>query len=152
MQPPSAFTLAEQPFLRAMEWRHLEALAACAMGVRFPAGEHIFRVGEPANRFYLLTAGRVALEAPSPGHAPAPVQIIAAGDVLGWSWLVPPYEWRFDARTLEPVEAVFFYGTRLRELADEDPAFCCGMLKRMTNVILGRLQSARDELVKARAR
>ena len=147
MEPPSAFTLAETPFLRGMEWRHLEAMAACAMGVRIPAGDRMFRTGEPANRFFLLLGGRVSLEAAGPNGSMVPLQIIEAGDVLGWSWLFPPYQWQFEAVTLEPVEALFFYGTRLREYAEEDPAFCCAMMKRMTNVILGRLQATRRRMV-----
>ena len=149
MEPPSAFTLAETDFLRGMDWRHLEAMAACAMGVEFPAGDRILRTGEPANRFYLVLRGRVALEATASSGPPVALQTIGAGDVLGWSWLFPPYQWQFDAITLEPVEAVFFYGTRLREFADEDPAFCCAIMKRMSHVILGRLQSTRRRLVAA---
>jgi len=146
MEPPSAFTLSEQPFLKGMEWRHLEAMASCAMGVRFEAGDHIFRISEPANRFYLIVSGRISLETPRADGTLFPVQVLEAGDVLGWSWLFPPYEWRFDARTLEPVEAIFFYGTRLRELADDDSVFCCSMMRRMSNVILQRLQATRHEL------
>ncbi len=148
MEPPTAFTLSEQPFLKGMEWRHLEAMAFCAMGVQLEPGAHIFRVNEPANRFYLILSGRVSLENVHNGKV-TPVQIVEAGDVLGWSWLFPPHEWRFDARTLGPVEAIFFYGTRLRELADEDPAFCCAMMRRMSNVILKRLQATRQQLVDA---
>jgi CRP/FNR family cyclic AMP-dependent transcriptional regulator len=146
MEPPSAFMLAETPFLKGLEWRHLEAMSSCAMGVRFPAGERIFETGQPANRFYLLLGGRVALETPAESGPPIRIQVIEAGDVLGWSWLFPPYTWQFNARTLEPVEAVFFYGTKLRELAEEDPAFCCAMMKRMTHVILQRLQATRSRL------
>ncbi len=147
MESPTAFTLAELPFLKGLEWRHLEAMASCAIGVKIGAGERIFKTGEPANRFYLLTAGRVALEAQTPSGSSVEVQVIQAGDGLGWSWLFPPYEWRFDARTVEPVEAIYFYGTRLRELAEADPAFCCALMKRMTSVILSRLQATRSRLV-----
>ena len=76
-----------------------------------------------------------------------PLQVIEAGDVLGWSWLFPPHRWQFDAVTLEPVEAIFFYGTRLREFAEEDPAFCCAIMKRMAGVLLTRLQATRRSLV-----
>lgn len=148
MEAPSAPVLSQLPFLQGLEWRHLEAMAACAMLVRFGPGETIFRTGEAAARFYLVVEGRVQLESPRPSGPPVPIQVIEAGDVLGWSWLFPPYQWRFDARTLEPVEAIFFHGTRLRDLAEEDPVFCCTMMKRMTSVILQRLQATRDELVR----
>ncbi len=148
---PTAFALAELPFLKGMDWRHLELMSSCAMTVRFAAGEHVFRTGDPANRFFILLSGKVSLEAASEQGVRVPFEVISAGDVLGWSWLFPPYFWRFDAVTLEPVEAVFFYGTRLRDAADQDAALCCDLMKRMTKVILQRLQATRTELVKSQA-
>jgi CRP/FNR family cyclic AMP-dependent transcriptional regulator len=67
--------------------------------------------------------------------------------VLGWSWLFPPYCWQFDARTLEPTEAIFFYGTPLREQCEQDHNFGFEMMKRMTQVIIQRLQGARRLLL-----
>lgn len=146
---PTPANLAEIPFLKDMSWQHLETLSACAMTVRFDADSHIFRTGDVANRFYILLSGKVQLESAERDMQPVPIQVIEAGDVLGWSWLFPPYHWRFDARTLEPVEALFFYGTRLREYAEQDPALCCSLMKRMTPVILSRLQATRAELAKS---
>lgn len=146
---PTPANLAEIPFLKGMSWKHLETLSACAMSVRFDANNHIFKSGDVANRFYILLSGRVQLEAADRDSKAVPIQVIEAGDVLGWSWLFPPYHWRFDARTLEPVEALFFYGTRLRETAEQDAELCCTLMKRMTPVILARLQATRNELAKA---
>lgn len=146
---PTPANLGQLPFLKGLSWEHLETLSACAMSVRFDAGSHLFHTGDVANRFYILLSGRVQLESVSQDLPPVPIQVIEAGDVLGWSWLFPPYHWRFDARTLEPVEAIFFYGTRLREQAEQDPALCCALMKRMVPVILERLQSTRNELAKA---
>jgi CRP/FNR family transcriptional regulator, cyclic AMP receptor protein len=146
---PTPANLAEIAFLKDMSWQHLETLSACAMTVRFDPHSHIFRTGDVANRFYILLSGKVQLESAERDMQPVPIQVIEAGDVLGWSWLFPPYHWRFDARTLEPVEALFFYGTRLREYAEQDPALCCSLMKRMTPVILARLQATRVELAKA---
>ena len=146
---PTPANLAELPFFKGMAWEQLEALSACAMSVRFEAGNHLFRTGDVANRFYVLLSGRVQLESTSIDQPPVPIQVVEAGDVVGWSWLFPPYHWRFDARTLDPVEAIFFYGTRLREQAENDPALCCELMKRMTPVILNRLQATRNELAKA---
>lgn len=147
---PTPANLAEIPFFKDMSWQQLETLSACAMSVRFDANTHIFKTGDVANRFYVLISGKVQLESAVEDGPAIPIQVLEGGDVLGWSWLFPPYHWRFDARTLEPVEAIFLYGTRLREQADQDPALCCTLMKRMTPVILARLQATRAELAKAK--
>jgi CRP-like cAMP-binding protein len=142
--------IADHPFLRGLSPAHLRLLADSAMRMHYRAGELIFREGEPANRFYLIEQGRVSLESHKQGEEPATVQVIGAGDVLGWSWLFPPYYWHFDARTLEPTTAIFIYGTRLREQCEQDHDFGYEMMKRMTQVVIGRLQNARRQLLGAR--
>ena len=143
--------IADHPFLRGLSPEHLRVLADSAMRMRFETGELIFREGDPANRFYLIEKGRVSLESPRRDDAPAAVQIIGPGDVLGWSWLFPPYYWNFDARTLEPTTAIFFYGTRLRERCDQDHDFGFEMMKRMTQVVIARLQATRKQLITVRS-
>ena len=83
-------------------------------------------------------------------EAPVVVQVIGPGDVLGWSWLFPPYYWHFDARAVEPTTAIFFYGTRLREQCEQDHDFGFEMMNRITQVVINRLQSARKQLLAER--
>ena len=142
--------IAGHPFLRDLKPAHLHLLADSAMRVRFEAGELIFREGDPANRFYLLEQGRVSLESPRRDEAPVAVQVIGPGEVLGWSWLFPPYYWHFDARALEPTTAIFFYGTRLREQCEQDHSFGYEMMKRMAQVVIDRLQATRKQLLPTR--
>jgi CRP/FNR family transcriptional regulator, cyclic AMP receptor protein len=147
-QPGSAVELAdvsEHPFLRGLNQEHLQALADCAMRLRFQTGDVIFREGDPANRFYLLIKGKVQLETER-DEKRVPVQIIGAGDVLGWSWLFPPYYTHFDARAVEPTEAMFFYGTRLREMCEEEHEFGYEILKRIAAVVIQRLVASQKEL------
>jgi CRP/FNR family transcriptional regulator, cyclic AMP receptor protein len=134
--------LAGHPFLKGLDARHLNILAECSMEASFKAGETIFREGDPANRFYLLKNGCVSLET-SNG---AVVQTIGAGDVLGWSWLFPPYFWSFDARAVEPTEAIFIYGSRLRELCEADHNLGYEIMKRTAVVVIQRLMSTRQQL------
>ena len=117
------------------------------MRMRYEAGELIFREGDPANRFYLIEQGQVSLESHRKDEAPVAVQVIGPGDVLGWSWLFPPYCWHFDARVLEPTTAIFFNGTRLREQCEQDHDFGFEVMKRMTQVVIQRLQAARKQLL-----
>jgi CRP-like cAMP-binding protein len=143
--------LAEQPFFKGLADPHVERLAAVAMPVEFPAGKQIFKEGSPANRFYLLTSGEVALESSSnecdDERKPMLIETIGAGDVLGWSWIFPPYYWHFDARAESPVKAIFFYGSRLREQCEHDHDFGYELMKRTAEVAIVRLQSTRQRLL-----
>ena len=142
--------IADHPFLRGLKPEHLLLLADSAMRMRYEVGELIFREGDPANRFYLIEQGQVSLESHRKDEAPVAVQVIGPGDVLGWSWLFPPYYWHFDARVLEPTTAIFFYGTRLREQCEQNHDFGFEVMKRMTHVVIDRLQAARKQLLSIR--
>ena len=144
--------IAEHPFLRGLSPEHQRLLAGSALRVRFDPDELIFHEGEPANRFYLIEKGRVLLESHLKDEAAVQVQVIGPGDVLGWSWLFPPSFWHFDARASGPVTAIFFYGTRLREQCEQDRDFGFEMMKRMTQVVINRLQATRGQLLAARRR
>jgi CRP-like cAMP-binding protein len=137
------------PFVRGMSAENLAVLTGCAMPTVFDANYLIFREGEIANRFYLLLEGRVQLEAEALDRPGVPVDQLGAGDVLGWSWLFPPYTWNFSARTLEPVKAVFFYGTWLRERSETDLTLGYELMQRTASVLMRRLQATRQQLVKA---
>lgn len=137
------------PFVRGMNADLLATLAACAMPAAFQANELVFREGEIANRFYLLLEGHVQLEAEADDRPGIAVDQIGAGDVLGWSWLFPPYTWNFTARTIEPVKAVFFYGTWLREQSETDLALGYELMKRTAMVLMRRLRATRQQLVQA---
>jgi CRP/FNR family transcriptional regulator, cyclic AMP receptor protein len=147
--PAPLSDIAAHPFLHGLTPRHLEVLAEYAMKSHFKSGDLIFEEGDPANRFYLLTRGKVLLESSSDGEA-VPIQTIGPDEVLGWSWLFPPYYWHFDARAVEPTDAIFFYGTRLRELCEEDHDLGYELLNRTANLLIDRLMATRRELLKCK--
>lgn len=135
------------PFVRGLSAEALATLASCAMPTTFEAGQLIFREGEIANRFYLVLEGSVQLEAEATDRPAVPVDQLGAGDVLGWSWLLPPYTWNFTARAVTPVKAVFFYGTWLRERSETDLPLGYELMKRTAVVLMRRLQATRQQLV-----
>lgn len=141
--------LAEHPFLKGMQPEHLRLLADNAKRMYYAPDELIFCEDEPANRFYLIESGRIALESPRREAAPVPIQTIGPGDVLGWSWIFPPHYWNFDARALETTTAIFFYGTRLREQCEKDHDLGYELMKRMGSVLVQRLQATRKQLLAA---
>ena len=137
----------EHPFLKGMSPHQLQILSDCAMATHFNPGEVIFHEGDPANRFYLIEKGTVALESYVKDHGMTQIQTIGVGEALGWSWLFPPYFWHFNARALEPVEAIFLYATPLREECECDHELGYELLKRMAEVMLTRLQATRRHLL-----
>ena len=116
-------------------------------GKDFAAREYLFRGGEFANRFYLIEQGMVVLEALDGKGNCVAIEEVGAGKLVGWSWLFPPYIWHFDARAAETTTALFFYGTILREYCAKDPSLGFELFKRMSQVMVERLQSARTRLL-----
>jgi CRP-like cAMP-binding protein len=144
---PMATRVALHPFLAGMNHTQLALLTDCAIPVHFKKGQIIFREGEIANRFYLIESGKVVLESTGGLGDLIVIDTIGAGDLLGWSWMFPPYVWHFTARAVEPTEVIFFYGTILREYCERDPALGYELFKRMSAVMVKRLQSARQRML-----
>lgn len=111
-----------------------------------------FREGEEADRFYLIREGSVVLEVFNLELGSLPLQTLEAGQVVGWSWLVPPYRWRFDARCVTDVRAFALDGLCLRAKCEADPHLGYELLKRFAMLIDQRLQATRRQLVEAQSR
>jgi CRP-like cAMP-binding protein len=139
--------LAEHPFCAGMKPEHLHLLAGCGKNVHLPAGKHALRTGEPADTFYALREGVVALEVYSPTGGGLVVQTLHAGEILGWSWLFPPYRWTFDARVVEPVRAIALDGACLRGKAEADHELGYELMKRVAKVFTTRLAATRMQLL-----
>ena len=139
--------LADVPFLEGMSPERLVLLAGCASNVHFDAGELIFREGDRADTFYVVRHGSVAVELHSPARTPMTVETIEAGEILGWSWLFPPYRTHFDARALSSVRATGFDGACLRGKCEDDPALGYDLMKRFAQVFTERLQWTRLRLL-----
>jgi CRP/FNR family cyclic AMP-dependent transcriptional regulator len=147
-----ATRVALHPFLAGMNRTQLALLTDCAMASHFPPGQVILRESEIANRFYLIESGKVVLESGESFGEPVVIETIGAGDLLGWSWMFPPYVWHFTARAVKPTQAIFFYGTILREYCERDPSLGYDLFKRMAPVMLRRLQAARNKMLSIHAR
>jgi CRP-like cAMP-binding protein len=139
--------LAESPFLQGLEAHHLELITGCASNVRFDGGQYLFHEGEEAEKFFLIRHGRIALEVFTPDRGPITIQTLEPGDILGWSWLVPPYQWRFDAKAIELVRAIALDGKCLRTKCETDHDLGYDLLKRFAHVIEQRLEATRLQLL-----
>jgi len=111
------------------------------------AGDFLCRAGAPAEHFFLLRRGVVALELDVPARGVFRFNTVGPGDLVGWSWLIPPYEWQFDARAVEDVSAIQFDGTCLREKCETDPVLGYALMQAFTAVLVRRFMDARLQLV-----
>jgi CRP-like cAMP-binding protein len=139
--------LAEHRFLKGLAPSQLQELVSCASNVRFDAGQYIFHQGEEANTFFAIRQGKVALEIFVPGRGGVTIQDVGEGDILGWSWLIPPHRWRFDARAVELTRALAFDGVCLRRKCEEDHDFGYELLRRFSEVITQRLEATRLQIL-----
>jgi CRP/FNR family transcriptional regulator, cyclic AMP receptor protein len=139
--------LGGHPFFAGLGTDALRLVSGCASNVHFAAGDYIFSEGAAANCFYVIRHGRVALEIHSPERGPLIIETIDGGEVLGWSWLVPPYRYFSDARAVTPVSATVLDGTCLRGKCEEDAELGYQLLKRVAAVMYQRMQSARIRML-----
>jgi len=139
--------LADHPFARGLNDRHLELLVGCASNIRFEPGQVVFREGEEANQFYLIREGKMAVELFAAERGPINILTLGEGEVLGWSWLVPPYRWRFDAHAIESTRAIALDGKCLREKSERDHDLGYELLKRIAHTMEERLQATRLQLL-----
>lgn len=139
--------LSELPFFKGLEPRYIQLIAGCASNVRFNPGQFLFREGEEANQFYIIRHGKVAVEIFVPDRGAITIQTVEEGEILGWSWLVQPHNWRFDARAVELTRAIALDGKCLRTKCEEDHGLGYELLKRIVRIIAQRLKATRLQLL-----
>ena len=139
--------LAEHRFFADLPPSDLALIARCGTNVHFRTGDVIFREGGAADAFFVLRAGRVALSVRSPARGQITIASLGAGDVLGWSWLFPPYRWHFDALAMEETSAVSLDGACLRGKCDDDQVFGYRLMQRFAALMQQRLQQTRLQLL-----
>jgi CRP-like cAMP-binding protein len=122
-------------------------LAGAARDVRFPARHRLFEDGGNATRFWLIQCGHVALDLHIPGEGPVVIETIGMGELLGWSWLFPPYRWAFGAVAVTEVEAFEFDAPAVRDLCAADPELGYEFSQRITRILAKRLQATRIRLL-----
>ena len=139
--------LATHPFVHGMSPDQLALMAEAASDVTFPARHRIFEDGGTANRFWLIQSGYVALDLYVPGEGPVVIETIGMGELLGWSWLFPPFKWAFGAVAATPVEAFEFDAPAVRSCCESDPGLGYELNQRVTRVLAKRLQATRIRLI-----
>ena len=143
--------LSNHPFVVDLDGDHVEMLISCGKSARFERGEYLARVGEPADAFYLIEFGQVILEIRAPHQGPTFVDKLDAGEALGWSWLVGPPWWHFDARASEPTNVIIMDAHCVRAKCELDHELGYQLLKRFSYLLEERLEATRLRLVELHA-
>jgi CRP/FNR family transcriptional regulator, cyclic AMP receptor protein len=139
--------LQAHPFFAGAPADEVRLVAGCGRNRFFRAGEYLYHEGAPADEFFLIREGKVALEIVAPGRAPIVFETLSIGDFVGASWLSPPYRWAFDARAVESTRTVGIDAACLRGKCETDPTFGYEMMKRFLLPLVKRLQATRLQLL-----
>jgi CRP-like cAMP-binding protein len=130
--------------LRAVPAEHRERMLTLAREVSFPQDARLFEERGTADRFWVIRSGAITLDLTLPGPRTVTVETLGPGDLLGWSWMFPPYEWDFGAEALSPVRAYEFDGAQMRELCETDPELGLALVRAVAEVLAQRLHAARS--------
>ena len=139
--------VASHPVLEGLPGDTAGLVAGCARNIAVAKGDLLLAEGEPAETLYLLRRGRVSLEMPCPGQGPLVIDIMGPGTAVGWSWMFPPYRWRFDARAMDPVGAIAIDAQCFRTKLGSDPVFAFELTKRLAFMLMERLQATGSRLM-----
>ncbi len=139
--------LRDVPLFEGLTDDQRSLLAGCAGNVHFREGQTLFREGDPADTFFVIRHGSIAIETFVPARGAITIETVEPGDVVGWSWLFAPYRWHFDARALTDVRATGFDGACLRGKCDDDADLGYELMSRFAQVLVERLQWTRLRLL-----
>jgi CRP/FNR family transcriptional regulator, cyclic AMP receptor protein len=144
--------LGAQPFLRGMADDHLAKLATLCQHIAIPPRQRLFEEGTRADRFWLIDAGQVTIDTTVPGQGRLIIASLGRGDMIGVTWLLPPYQWRFGAVTAQPMQAYEFDAPAVRAACDEDPSLGYELGRRVSGVLVRRLEAIHRRLLETSAR
>ncbi len=139
--------ICEHPFFAGVEPSFCRLVCGCAHPVAFESGQYLFHEGGTAEEFYLLREGRVALEITAAGHGTKTFQTLGPGEIVGVSWLIPPYRWAYDARAVAPTQAIAFDARGIREECERDHDVGYALMKRVVPTLIERLQGTRMQIL-----
>lgn len=136
------------PFVATLSDDHITTLEGCGLShLSFEPGDKIVREGKVAEACFLIDRGDVALNLYVGRTESRTLQIVHGGEIVGWSWLLPPYLGTSEAIALTPVTALRIDAALLREAMESDRVFGYEMLVRICNVAVSRLEASRHELL-----
>lgn len=139
--------LKQHVFFKDLQQEYFNFIVGCASNVVFKKDQIIMKENDPADKFYLIREGLVAIEIPLGTDNSVTVQTVRGGDILGWSWLIPPYKYKFNCRAVEDTRAIALDGKCLREKCEKNHDLGYELLKRLAGVFTQRLEATRKQIL-----
>lgn len=139
--------LSTHAFFEGMDTNYIKVLASLAVERQMSKGDVLFHQGEHADKFYLLRSGKVSVQVPAVMGPVLEIQAVGKDQLLGWSWLIPPYRWNFMARIVKDSNFLEFDGEAILVKCEEDPKFGYELLKRFATLMSERLNAARQKMM-----
>jgi CRP-like cAMP-binding protein len=146
MQDPEQI-LVQHKFFQGIDEKYISDIARQATIVQFGKGDFLLKEGDDADEFYLIVKGKVAIEIFAPNRGAIPIQTVEDGEMLGWSWLIAPYKWRFSARAVTGTETIALNGKTLRDQCEKEPRLGYVLMKHVVGVFTRRLEQTRLQLL-----
>jgi CRP/FNR family transcriptional regulator, cyclic AMP receptor protein len=140
--------LLKHPVFEGLEPSQLALIVSYASETDYKPGMRVFQRDFDAHEFFIVRAGKVAIEVPAIDGESLKIQTVGDGSLLGWSWFIPPYRWSFDARAVTPSKVISINGDKLRTACDEDPKLGYLLVKRFAVLMAERLNAARIEAMR----
>ncbi|MEJ2742134.1 MAG: cyclic nucleotide-binding domain-containing protein [Gammaproteobacteria bacterium] len=137
----------EHTLFNGMPSEQVDFIAGCGQLRRFAKGDYLAQENDAAEFFYLIIEGRVVIETHQLHGSATPLLTVNANELVNWSWLIPPYRHRFDARALTALRTVALNGTCIRKKCDIDPKLGFDLLRRLSAVIISSLHNAQFQLL-----
>lgn len=139
--------LSDLDFFKELPREYIEFLGSKAEWQRYAEDKVLFRIGDSASSFYVVGKGAIQLEVPAISGPTLEVEHLGPDQVLGWSWLIPPYRWNFNARTEAESELLMVEGSPVLERCERDAEFGYQLLKRFSALMSERLNVARQKMI-----
>ncbi|MGI9294461.1 MAG: Crp/Fnr family transcriptional regulator [Pseudomonadales bacterium] len=145
-QPVMAY-LTSHEFFSGLDESYMKILSDSAQMLHIAEGDVLFKQGERAEKFYVLCDGKISVQVPAIIGPTLEIQTIGKDQLLGWSWLIPPYRWTFQAITEKDSELIEFDGATILQHCEQDPKFGYELMKHFTILMSERLDAARQRMI-----
>lgn len=139
--------LSAHEFFSELSEEILNFLCECARTHEIKKGQILFRQDEHADKFYVVCNGRISVQIPAIMGSALEIQVLGKDQIMGWSWLIAPYQWNFQAKAEEDSELLEFDGTAILARCEQEPQFGYEVLKRFAVLMSERLDAARQKMM-----
>jgi len=140
--------LRQIPWFQELKPQHVERLAAITQIRTVKAGEVLFREGDKEDYVYIVLDGRIGLDMFVPHRGKVRFYTADRWEIFGWSSVTPNVRQRTAGATaVSDSRVARTDATEMRQLCEEDCELGYQVMRRLANVVAGRLLVTRLQLL-----